>query len=266
MAALYFSIMPNGGLRILFTDVARNRWVVDSSANAIQDGKWHAVAATSDGNTLSLYLKNITDGAANYSLVGAVDISASQNPALSTGSGNGADWDPGVFSVARGLYNGGHTDRFFGHLDDIRLSEGALAPDSFLYSEPTLSPAASWRLLHFGTTENTGDAADNEDPDLDGINNLLERALAGNPRVAETDLLPVPDPSAPMLSILYRRSKLATDLSITVQESETLSADWIPSTGTESVLSEDDTAQQIRFTRPAGNDDNLYLRIKVEGE
>jgi len=47
------------------------------------------------------------------------------------------------------------------------------------------SPAgslAAWRQQHFGTTEGLGNAADNQDPDHDGIPNLLEFALGTNPR------------------------------------------------------------------------------------
>lgn len=50
--------------------------------------------------------------------------------------------------------------------------------------EPSVSPVASWRLAHFGTAENSGDAALTADPDGDGIINLLEYALGADPTVA----------------------------------------------------------------------------------
>lgn len=136
IAALYFQVLPAGDLRINFTDAAGNNWQVISATNAVQDAKWHAVAATSDGNTLSLYLKNLTDGDPTYTLLGSTDISSSANPAISTGAGDGADWDPGVFTVGRGLFNGGHTDRFSGHLDDIRFSDTSLSVYKLLQSDP----------------------------------------------------------------------------------------------------------------------------------
>lgn len=134
LAALYFTVLPNGGIRFLFTDAAGNNWSVDTPANTLQDAQWQALAATSDGNTLSLFRKNLTAGDTTYTLLATTDISTSVNPALSTGSGDGADWDAGTFTIARGLHNGGHTDRFFGYIDDVRLSNGALAPSGFLYS------------------------------------------------------------------------------------------------------------------------------------
>ena len=154
LAALYFSVCPSGNLRIMFTDAAGNNWNMTSAANAVQAAKWQAVAATSDGQTLSLYLKNVTDGAATYTLLGTLDISASVNPAISTGAGNGTDWDPGVISVSRGLYNGGHTDRFFGYLDDVRLTTGVLNPAAFLYSTPPAFPAAPNGLAASAITNN----------------------------------------------------------------------------------------------------------------
>lgn len=103
LASLYFGITPTGQLRIMFNDAAGTNWDLTSTANAVEDAKWQAVAATSDGSTLSLYLKNITDGDTAYTLLGTLDISSSSDPAISTGAGDGGDWDAGVFSFARGL-------------------------------------------------------------------------------------------------------------------------------------------------------------------
>ena len=46
------------------------------------------------------------------------------------------------------------------------------------------SPLQSWRQTHFGTTANSGDAANTADPDADGQVNLLEYALGTNPNTA----------------------------------------------------------------------------------
>ncbi|GAA5483102.1 LamG-like jellyroll fold domain-containing protein [Haloferula sargassicola] len=263
LAALYFAINPEGALRVVFTDKAAHRWELNSAAHTVQDAQWQAVAATCDGSTLSLYLKNVTHGEADYTLVASLDISASTDPALTSGVGDGGDWDAGVFTIARGLYNGGHTDRFYGSIDDIRFTEGALEPSQFLYSTPALTPAESWRELHFSARENAGDAADSADPDHDGIENLLERAFGGDPHHAEAGLLPAPDPAQARLSIVYRRAAGQTDLNIEVQESSDLATGWIPAAGSETVISDDGTTQWIRFTRPAAGDDALFLRVAV---
>lgn len=52
-------------------------------------------------------------------------------------------------------------------------------------------PAQSvWRQQYFGTTANAGDAADNADPDKDGVTNLIEFAFGRHPLSAETTPLP----------------------------------------------------------------------------
>lgn len=53
----------------------------------------------------------------------------------------------------------------------------------YLHWEPGDAMAA-WRYVYFGTADNTGAAADHEDPDHDGIPNLLEYALGTHPRSA----------------------------------------------------------------------------------
>jgi len=53
-------------------------------------------------------------------------------------------------------------------------------------------PYLAWKLRHFGTAADTGDSADNADPNHNGIPNLLEYALGGDPTTPgpETDILP----------------------------------------------------------------------------
>ncbi|MGD9420477.1 MAG: carbohydrate-binding protein [Verrucomicrobiota bacterium JB025] len=47
----------------------------------------------------------------------------------------------------------------------------------------TNSAIENWRVLHFGTHENSGAAADGFDADLDGLSNLLEYATGSDPAV-----------------------------------------------------------------------------------
>lgn len=315
VAALYFSIVPNGGLRLLFADSAGGIWDLVSSANTLQDGKWHAVAATSDGDTLSLYAKNLTNGDAAFTLVGTLDISASPNPALSTGAGGAGHWSAGNFTIARGLYNGNHADRFYGHIDDIRLSDGALAADQFLYSTAPQTPVGlsattasgsqinltwnasngatrynvkrsltaggpfaniatgitstsfsdagltngsthyyvvnaenldgtsadsaavsattwtaseSWRMANFGSTANTGNAVDTEDPDKDGLNNLLEYALGTNPNANAATAAPQVSTATGKLKITFTRNTAASDITLSVCAADDLEGPWTP--------------------------------------
>ena len=51
----------------------------------------------------------------------------------------------------------------------------------------SLTPLEAWRLAHFGTTANSGDAADAANPDGDESINLLEFARDGNPKSGAKD-------------------------------------------------------------------------------
>jgi len=127
-----------------------------------------------------------------------------------------------------------------------------------------LSAADAWRLLKFGSIVNSGDAADDADPDNDGVINLLERACGGDPWVADAGLLSGMDPSAPLLSIVYRKADGATDLSFDVQECTNLvSGTWSSATGSNTVMSDDGLIQSNRFTVPMGVDPCKYLRVQV---
>ena len=152
LAALYLQIIPGDALAIKYTDVQGYWHEAISAGGAITGygwpnyaaGNWYAVAATSDGSTLSLYLKNIEGGATSYTLIAQTDLTASgsTNTALSAGAGDGGDWDAGNFTVGRGLYAGGHGDRAYGFIDETRISDTALSPSQFLWSpvpEPTSS-------------------------------------------------------------------------------------------------------------------------------
>jgi hypothetical protein len=127
----------------------------------------------------------------------------------------------------------------------------------------TWTLAEDWRFDHFGTIDNTGEAAEDQDPDHDQIVNLLERAFGGDPNLAEWNLQPKIDTDEPMLSFIYRKDTTATDLDFTVQESTDLSSPWGPASGSETIISKDGDIQHIRFTRPAGTDERVFLRLEA---
>ena len=125
------------------------------------------------------------------------------------------------------------------------------------------TPAQAWRQTHFGTTANSGNAADTADPDGDGVTNLLERAFGGNPNLGENNLLPVIDRDQPLLSIVYRKALGASDLVFRVQETTNLTAPWVTATGTQTVVTDNGTVQTIRYTRPAAGAPSLFLRVQI---
>lgn len=139
-APLYLSIRGDD-LAVSFTDNMGLDHTIESVPGIVIANHWQTVAAISDGSTLSLYMKDITAGDSGYTWLGQLDISGSANPALAIGNGDGSDWNAGDFSFGRGLYNGGHTDRFYGYIDDIRFSNTALDTSELLYSTPAVPGA-----------------------------------------------------------------------------------------------------------------------------
>jgi hypothetical protein len=125
-------------------------------------------------------------------------------------------------------------------------------------------PQEVWRRTRFGADwNNQAIAGDNADPDGDGLKNLLERAFAGDPLVADAGVAPRNDTGGALLSIIYRSAKSATDLVLAVEESADLSGIWTPAAGTATILSDDGTVQTLRFTRPISADRRLFLRVRV---
>jgi hypothetical protein len=145
LAAMYFQAVPNNGLAVKYCDVA-GYWHEAVSANNAYIGfdyptdpdgnlaPWYAMTATSDGSTLSLYLRNLTVQS-GWDLIAQTDLiaSGSSNTALTAGVGSAGDWAAGNFSVGRGLYAGGHGDRAYGYIDEVRLSDSALGLSEFLF-------------------------------------------------------------------------------------------------------------------------------------
>ena len=63
----------------------------------------------------------------------------------------------------------------------VKTVDPALPVTVLPVSLTTLAPIDLWRQLNFGTTANDGDAADNADPDHDGLINIVEYALNTSP-------------------------------------------------------------------------------------
>lgn len=174
LAALYFQIKPDDSVKIQFADVSGYSHIAQSAEYVIKGfhfssdpqgltGKWYYMAAVSDGSTLSLYLANVSDNGPLW-LLAQTDMTASGSPntALAKGTQNGSEWHTGAWSVGRGLYNGNKTDRAFGFIDEVRISNTALTPDQFLFPWQYESP----------TVENNP-VMDSADPDVLIVDNKV---------------------------------------------------------------------------------------------
>ena len=128
-----------------------------------------------------------------------------------------------------------------------------------------LDPSQTWRWQNFGADWNSPEiAGETADPDGDCVPNLLERAFAGNPNLREHNLMPSIDPAAPLLSIIYRKAKAATDLVFSVPESADLRAgSWSPASGTNTKIGDDGVVETFRFTALADHAPRKFLRVQV---
>jgi hypothetical protein len=130
------------------------------------------------------------------------------------------------------------------------------------------TPLQSWRLTHFGTSANTGNAADQADPDGDGVRNLVEYALGRSPGVVNAtppfamDFVQTDENPSSHLTISFHR---IADPSLTyiVEASSDLST-WSPvwsSSGAANQPGEVVVADPIEIT---SNLPRRFLRLRVE--
>lgn len=149
LAALYLQALPDNRFKFAFSDLAGNFHEAISAPGLAQgynfptdpDGllaDWYHLVGVSDGSDLKLYVNN--------ALVASTPI-VSANPGLAVGTTDGGDWDAGAWSVGRGLFNGGHGDRAYGFIDEVRISDSALAPNEFLFTNVPEPCSAALLLL-----------------------------------------------------------------------------------------------------------------------
>ncbi|MBC8011788.1 MAG: hypothetical protein H7067_17010, partial [Burkholderiales bacterium] len=92
----------------------------------------------------------------------------------------------------------------------------------------TNTPLEDWRDIHFNTTEATGSAADDADPDFDGVPNLIEYALGTTPTDAASVALPTTSVSANNLQLTFNRAR--SDVTYIVEATSSLATPttWTP--------------------------------------
>jgi len=106
---------------------------------------------------------------------------------------------------------------------DFRASCSDHLPVFVDFSITPLTPRQSWRRTNFANADNSGDGADINDFDHDGLPNLLEYAFGKNPKVPDLSGI-VPDVIGNKLQIAFPRDPAATDLTCTLQASPSLAA------------------------------------------
>ena len=122
---------------------------------------------------------------------------------------------------------------------------------------PTLSALETWRQTNFGDPSNSGSGADLNDPDNDGIVNLLEYAFALNPKQNSAGLLPRAQRSGDNLVLSFTQPAGVSGITYGAEWSATLQAgDWHPITDT-------GTGNQHTFSVPDASNTTLFMRLRV---
>jgi hypothetical protein len=119
------------------------------------------------------------------------------------------------------------------------------------------SSLENWRLACFGSSENSGDGADINDFDHDGLINLIEFAFGSDPKASSTDHLPAPQRVGDQWVIDFPQPPAVSGISYGAEWSANLLlGSWnpIPDTG---------VAQQHTFSIPDDSAPSLYFRLKV---
>ncbi|MCS7048192.1 MAG: PKD domain-containing protein [Verrucomicrobiae bacterium] len=203
---------------------------------------------------------------------------------------DGRTWTPqsATITVAMGAANANYQLTWFNTSTGLAISNETrtanatgvlsfgvtnLLTDTAVKIERVLTPREQWRLNHFGTTENTGLAADFADPDADGVVNLLEYALRGDPWLPDTAiLLPTVGLTTPSttryLTLTYRQNKSATDLLFQPQAAGALTNSAWSSTGVVEIRREDGGdwwRVTARDSVPVDATQSRFMRLKVSG-
>jgi hypothetical protein len=156
------------------------------------------------------------------------------------------------------------------------LSEGvetvalSLEPDSaYLLGAPAAAtvsiadlPIDDWRLAHFGVAANNASAAgDSIDGDLDGLPNLLEYALGGNPFAPAGPLTAVTRENDAVV-LTYNRPVSAVDLLYSVEQFDN-STGWSTALFSEIVVAEESGLRTIQARVPLNGATEKIIRLRV---
>jgi autotransporter-associated beta strand protein len=158
-------------------------------------------------------------------VAGSLDLIAA--PALASGSTFILIDNAGTSPVAGTFANLPQATEFYEDSQWWRISYTAGTGNDVALTRITPTPWQNWQVANFGANINnpavSGDAADG---DRDGLANLLEYALGGNPQLAATAPLPKPNVTGGNLALTFTRTVANTDLTLTVQAGDSLAGPW----------------------------------------
>jgi hypothetical protein len=119
------------------------------------------------------------------------------------------------------------------------------------------SAIGNWRQTYFGSTANTGDGADLNDFDKDGINNLIEFAFGLHPKQNSSHQLPTPQKSGSNFVVTFSQPPGVSGVSYRAEWSQTL----LP--GSWTVITDTGISPQHTFSIPIADKSKLFMRYKI---
>jgi hypothetical protein len=126
-------------------------------------------------------------------------------------------------------------------------------------------PVESWRFANFGISDNTGNAANDADPDGDGLANLIEYGFGMNPNAPDNHQLAC-QKSGDSFALVYPRNLAATDLTFVIEGSSDLGVaePWLTVAVDEEILSITAGIQQVKATlvHPPETP-GVFLRVRL---
>ena len=153
--------------------------------------------------------------------------------------------------LPNGLTVHGFGEDASGELYALVTNTAANGSGGIIYAITPLTDLESWRLLHFNTTANTGDAANDFDYDQDGLVNMVEYAFGLDPKQAASVALPQPQLASGVFGVTFAG---VSGVTYQAQWSSTLApGSWtlIPDTG---------SANTHTFSLPAASEPRLFIR------
>lgn len=123
-APLYFNIQSSGYLHCTYRDEAGVAHAVQDATTVMTTGNWYYVAVVCDetAGTLKLYKADLTSGETSATQVAQTTLSGSTDYDF----GPWADSDNQYWSLFRQYYDSDHVDRYYGNIDEVRISSVAL--------------------------------------------------------------------------------------------------------------------------------------------
>ncbi|MBI2512564.1 MAG: immunoglobulin domain-containing protein [Opitutae bacterium] len=148
-----------------------------------------------------------------------------------------------------------------GDYDAVVTNSGGSAT-SDVATVTVLTALETWRQTHFGSTANSGNAADAADPDGDGLSNLVEYALGLDPAAASVSGAPVAGAASGNWTYTFTRPSDRSDLTYEVEASTDL-VNWSATGVTLSLVSETNGVATYQATYPTASADKFFFRLKI---